>query len=533
MRYPKGRTAALTLLVLAVTATLITGRFTSRAEAAAATLTSPAVTAVSRSTDKLDVFGVDAGQRIYTAAWEPDFTDGWHRWSQINGGMAAKGTSVYGVSRRTDYLDVFAVGTDLGVYTAAWQPSFGASWRGWWRLGTLKVRPNTSVHAVSSRTDRLDIFAVGEDGQVYTTGWDPSTGWAAWTKLTNGVSMAANTTVFGVSRSSGLIDIFAVDYWRHPVTNAYDPAVGWKGWRTFEDYIYVNAGQGIYPVSRSRDKIDVFTRNHLGQVMTSAWEPSFGAAWSRFRPIGDGKPVGGTQVYATVRAPDFIDVFAVGSDANVYTAAWEPSFGADWHGWWQIGDTISPGTSVYGVSRSRDHLDVFGINKNTGTYTAAWEPSFGADWHGWWPIGSNGQAGSTTAEVNANIDFNNGVTVNGWARLRVSSGGAYVFEGHFHDSGLLSYNVGLVWVIALPSGKAFTFSTKGTLHGTLESGSRNKDWYVAGANPEIEANWAEIASAGVWTWRAKTSLNVGSILSELLTGVLYVFAIDQVIQVVA
>src|SRR6185503_18358754 len=133
----------------------------------------------------------------------------------------------------------------------------------------------------------------------------------------------------------------------------------------------------------------------------------------------------------------------------------------------------------------------------------------------------------------ANIDFNNGVTVNGWARLRVSSGGAYVFEGHFHDSGLLSYNVGLVWVIALPSGKAFSFSTKGTLHGTLESGSRNKDWYVAGANPEIEANWAEIASAGVWTWRAKTSLNVGSILSELLTGVLYIFLIDTVIQVVA
>jgi hypothetical protein len=522
-------------MVLAVTATVITGIVISRAKAAAAaTVTSPAVTAVSRSTNKLDVFGVDAGQRIYTAAWEPDFTDGWHRWSQINGGMAAKGTSVYGVSRRTDFLDIFAVGTDLGVYTAAWAPSFGASWHGWWRLGTLKVRPNTSVHAVSSRTDRLDIFAVGEDGQVYTTGWEPSTGWAAWTKLTNGVSMAANTTVFGVSRSSGLIDIFAVDYWRHPITNAYDPAVGWKGWRTFEDYIYVAGGQGIYPVSRSRDKIDLFTRNHLGQVMTSAWEPSFGATWSRFRRIGDGTAaVGGTQVYATVRAPDFIDVFAVGSDANVYSAAWNPSYGADWHGWWQLGDTIATGTSVYGVSRSRDHLDIFGVNQNTGTYTAAWQPDFADGWHGWWPIGSNGQSGSTTTEVYANIDFNNGVPVNGWARLRVSSGGAYVFEGHFHDSGLPSYDVGLVWAIALPSGKAFTFNAKGTLHGTLESGSRNKDWYVAGANPEIEANWAEIAASGVWTWRAKTSLNVGSIFKELLTGVLYVFFIDSVIQVVA
>ena len=30
-------------------------------------------------------------------------------------------------------LDIFAVGTDKGIYTAAWQPG-DTSWKGWWRI---------------------------------------------------------------------------------------------------------------------------------------------------------------------------------------------------------------------------------------------------------------------------------------------------------------------------------------------------------------------------------------------------------------
>ena len=41
------------------------------------------VTAVSRSTDKLDVFVVGTDGRVWTAAWEPGFTDWWHGWWPI------------------------------------------------------------------------------------------------------------------------------------------------------------------------------------------------------------------------------------------------------------------------------------------------------------------------------------------------------------------------------------------------------------------------------------------------------------------
>ena len=59
-----------------------------------------------RSADHLDVFAVGVDGSTQTAAWEWDFADGWHGWWQVNGGVAAPGTSTFGVSRSADHLDI-------------------------------------------------------------------------------------------------------------------------------------------------------------------------------------------------------------------------------------------------------------------------------------------------------------------------------------------------------------------------------------------------------------------------------------------
>jgi hypothetical protein len=59
----------------------------------------------------------------------------WHGWWSLNGGRAAPGASVTAVSRSADHLDAFVIGTDSKVYTAAWQPDFTDWWHGWWRMG--------------------------------------------------------------------------------------------------------------------------------------------------------------------------------------------------------------------------------------------------------------------------------------------------------------------------------------------------------------------------------------------------------------
>jgi len=295
------------------------------------------VSAVSRSTDHLDVFAIGSDSGTYTAAWQPGFSS-WQGWWRVQGGIAAPGSSIFGVSRRQDYLDIFAVGTDLGVYTAAWQPGF-TSWQGWWRLGNLTVAPGSNVHAVSRSLDHLDVFAVGSDFGIYTCGWSPSTGWSAWSRIQNGVA-AAGTTVYGVVRNTDYMDVFAVG----------------------SDF-------GIY---------------------TAAWQPGF-SSWQGWWRIQNGVAAPGTSVYPVSRSLNHLDVFAIGTDHGIYTAAWQPGF-TSWGGWWRIQDgTAAPGTSVFACSRNVDYLDVFAVGTDHGIYTAAWQPGF-PSWEGWWRI----QNGTTT-----------------------------------------------------------------------------------------------------------------------------------------
>ena len=111
-----------------------------------------------------------------------------HKLVEIAGGVAAPNTSVFGVSRSTDHLDVFAVGTDHGIYTAAWLPGW-SSWQGWWPIAGGVAAPGTSVFGVSRSTDHLDVFAIGTDHGIYTAAWQPGfTGWHGWWRVAGGVA---------------------------------------------------------------------------------------------------------------------------------------------------------------------------------------------------------------------------------------------------------------------------------------------------------------------------------------------------------
>ena len=246
----------------------------------------------------------------------------WHGLWTVAGGAAAPGTSVFGVSRSADHLDIFAVGTDHGTYTAAWEPSLTA-WQGWWHVQGGFVAPNTSITAVSRSANKLDIFCVGTNHSIYTAAWQAGdTSWRGWWTVAGGVA-APGTSVFGVSRSADHLDIFAV-------------------------------GTDM-------------------QVYTAAWQAG-DMAWRGWWPIGHFKAAPGTSVHAVSRSTDKLDIFAVGEDGGIYTAAWQAGDTA-WRGWWRIlGGIAAPNTMVTAVVRSPDHLDIFAVGKDHQIYTAAWQP---------------------------------------------------------------------------------------------------------------------------------------------------------------
>ena len=122
------------------------------------------ISAVSRSPDKLDIFATDINGR------DPDGGLGAgvrRRLARLVGTPrwpGAPGRPVTAVSRSADKLDVFVTGTDGGVYTAAWEPAFTDWWHGWWRIGNGRCPQGAYVGAVSRSADKLDIFATDAVG---------------------------------------------------------------------------------------------------------------------------------------------------------------------------------------------------------------------------------------------------------------------------------------------------------------------------------------------------------------------------------
>jgi hypothetical protein len=231
----------------------------------------------------------------------------------------------------------------------------------------------------------------------------------------------------------------------------------------------------VYPVSRSRDKIDLFGVDTSTRVpRTASYNQSTG--WSTWRDVVPNSSVrasGSPAVYATVRRSDHIDIFVVGSDRKVYTAAWNPSFGSSWGGWWEVG--------------------------------------------------KKGQAG-TLRTYNYSIDLDE---VTGWVKLQIWSGGAYVFSGHFHGSGFWSYDVSTAIGLKDRANNAITFAKRGHVNGTLESGSRDYDWFLAGTDQRITDHFTNGLAAINWGSRATNDL--GPLLDAVIIGLAGVVRVGAIV----
>jgi hypothetical protein len=126
------------------------------------------VTAVKRNTNYGDLFLTDVNGRIETTAVFPAFGG----WRQI--GTADHGATISGISRRPDRLDVFVAAYNA-VRTSGWEPGF-SSWTGWQIIPNFVTYNGSPISAVSRSLDKIDLYAVGFDENVWTAAWEPLLG---------------------------------------------------------------------------------------------------------------------------------------------------------------------------------------------------------------------------------------------------------------------------------------------------------------------------------------------------------------------
>jgi hypothetical protein len=356
------------------------------------------IAAVSRTPDSLSVAVVDKHGTTYSGAWDQGRRQGrWRGWWSINGGQSRPAGPIGLVARSPRQLDAFVTGTDGRIYAAAWDSTldvFDGAWRGWWPVVTGEAPPGSPVAAVSRDPDKLDAFVVGGDGRVWTAAWDQNVAngsWRGWWQVVNLVTMPGGC-VTAVSRAPGKLDIFAVGEDNAIYTAAWDATVdngAWRGWWPVAGGRAV-PGSRVHAVSRDPNKLDVFVVGTDGGVWTAAWDQNVAnGAWRGWWPIGSLASQPGGFVTAVSRDPNKLDVFVVAGDGEVATAAWDQNVANGvWRGWWPIVEGRSaPGDMVSAVSRSPEKLDVFVAGTEGGLWTAAWDQNVAnGAWRGWWSI---------------------------------------------------------------------------------------------------------------------------------------------------
>jgi len=240
------------------------------------------------------------------------------------------GTVVSAVSRGAGLIDVFATAKDGKVYTAANGPQTKGKWAGWWPVGQGTFLPGTPIAAVSRSEGRIDVFAIGLDGRVWSAGYGPV--------------------------SAGKWD--------------------WTGWFAILNETFV-PGASVGAISRTTDQLDLFAVNLNGEVRTASWAPNANSGkWGGWWRIteSNGKFAPGTPISVVNRSPAHLDVFAIGLDGSVWAAAWGKQTSHKWAGWWRVGEaTFAQGSRIAATSRSLKRMDLFVRGFDGNVWSQAWD----------------------------------------------------------------------------------------------------------------------------------------------------------------
>jgi hypothetical protein len=355
-------------------------------------LSSPS--AVSWAANRLDSFAVGFDGNLYHRWW-----DGAH-WGpgvgvspeHLGGGNLINSPSA--VSWAANRLDVFAIGSNGNLYHKAgdgsnWLPDPNLEDLGG---GNLINSPS----GVSWAANRLDIFAIGSDGNLYHKYWDGSN-WGPGGGLENlgGGNLINSPSV--VSWAANRLDIFAIGsdgnlYHKYWDGSNWGPGGGLEA-----------LGGGNLVSSPSADswapgRLDIFAFGSDGLLYHKWWDGSWGPFGVVFGPLeilGGGNFVKSPSVVSW--APNRLDVFALGWDGNLYHLGWD---GSNWGGPENLGGngnlTSSPSATAWAAHR----LDIFVLGASGHWLHKSWD---GSNWGGPEDLGNGSLAAfpvrTTTAYV--------------------------------------------------------------------------------------------------------------------------------------
>ncbi|MCJ1277271.1 hypothetical protein MMC21_005082 [Puttea exsequens] len=252
---------------------------------------------VSHTLNHLDVFALGTDRKIWTTRWSPDFPH-WMTWTVVPGSIIAHDDleAVTAISRSPGRIDIFAIGTNSQVYTAAFTlvPATVTGWGPWRRVGKSglgSAAPGANTLAVTSRAeDFMDLFVVSTSGLVYTAAFQPGeTEFQGWWPVLPGAGPRAlgnvNGSVTAISRSLNHLDIFVCDADGVVWTAAWEPDFvdGFHGWWTVAADLTFPKGTAVTAISASTDVMTLLVAKPA-DLWWNSWSPTSGG-WGHWTSI--------------------------------------------------------------------------------------------------------------------------------------------------------------------------------------------------------------------------------------------------------
>ena len=330
-------------------------------------------------------------------------------------------TALWGTGSRSNHLDLFLAGgiPTLGeVWWDSWQAD--TAWVPWATASNAVWSQNVSVALASEVAavwrpfgdPHLDLFAIANNGTVWSTWWEQNAGWQTWFTIFPNIKMVHGASITAVWRpNSSHLDLFVSGeagamgtVW----STWWEPNKFWQPWFTVSNAVWIpgvslKPGAQITALWHGENHLDLFATAGDGSVWSTWWDSNSG--WQSWFAIPNHAPVAapGSPIAALWSSASILELFTTAADGHVITAHWQQQSG--WSGWSSLDPSVklTPAAAVTATSTpNQAQLQIFGTD-TSGHVSSNTRDLFNpaSFWQGWQAIrpGPTLSQGATVAAV--------------------------------------------------------------------------------------------------------------------------------------
>lgn len=344
----------------------------------------------------LDLFlagGIPTLGEVWTDSWQANTQ--WVPWSTVSDAVFALnvfvdvGAEVTAVWRPNDaHLDLFAIANDGTVWSTWWEPTPG--WQKWFAIyPNIHMAPGASITAVwRPNATHLDLFVSGSSGAlglVWSTWWEPNHGWQPWFNVNDAVwalmiSIKAGAKVTALWSNNNHLDLFATANDGSVWSTWWESSPGWQKWFAIDPQVKCAPGAPVSAIWSASGVLELFTTLADGTVVTNSWNSSGWKSWTSIQASTKLAP--GAVVSVQQNVENQLELFGTDSNGTVWTSSRNGyATNSPWLAWWAIqpGPAIEPGATVAAVWRpggGPKHLDLFARGKDGSVWSIWWEAGY-------------------------------------------------------------------------------------------------------------------------------------------------------------